>query len=209
MKRYFGIMLLVLSLAVTLCACGDSDKAQKDGAVSGSAGSEDMMLSADPVSDGDVSGSSDSENSGDSSGDAANGGSGSDVTGDEPSYYGTWVLKDFQPSEASDPAESAGLPIDKAKTLVGSTVTYQSDAVLQNDRKIELSKPAYKTEAYTSDLFSKNYNINLGDWWNGVMNISLVSANASEEFLGSQFFVVDEDTLWIYNEGIFFMAKRA
>ena len=28
-------MLLVLSLAVTLCACGDSDKAQKDGAVSG------------------------------------------------------------------------------------------------------------------------------------------------------------------------------
>lgn len=119
-----------------------------------------------------------------------------------PSYYGTWVIKDFQWAKVS------ALSTDEAEAFRGYTITYQTDAVIQNDQKISIDGYHCETEPYTEELLVQDYRANLGEWWNGIEAVSLVSVVTTEEFLGNQFFVVDQDTLWIFCDGVFFIAKK-
>lgn len=59
-----------------------------------------------------------------------------------------------------------------------------------------------------SDIL-QDYRANLGEWWNGISQITgVLVINAPESFFGSYFFSVDDDTLWIFCDGVFFLAKR-
>ena len=52
------------------------------------------------------------------------------------------------------------------------------------------------------------YNVNLGEWWDNISEVTYITIDSNKSFFGDQFFVVDSDTIWIYYEGAFFLAKK-
>lgn len=121
---------------------------------------------------------------------------------DAPSFYGTWEVWDYQG------AEITALPADELESFRGITVTYAADSVSLDGQKYDIDGYEYDSEDYTEELLSENYKVNLGEWWNEKDHVSLVSALTAENFFGSQFFIADEDMIWIYYEGGFFLAKQ-
>jgi len=121
----------------------------------------------------------------------------------EPSYYGTWAVKDYQMAEIS------ALSTEEVETFMSYTVTYQEDAVLQNGQNMNVSDFGYEFTSYTEETLVQDYHANLGEWWNDKKEVSSVIVTSLENFFGSQFFIADEETLWIYYEGVFFLARKA
>lgn len=179
MKRHFGIALSILSAAAMLSACGDSDTTQQN------------IMTIESV----IMGTSDSDETMPPS-------SSANTEADELPFYGTWAIKGCQP------AETFALSTDEMTGFLDYTITYQVDAVFQNEQKIDVAELKYEEEPYTEDLLVQNYHANLGEWWNGIKAVSCVSIESSEKFFGDQFFIVDDNTLWIYYEGVFFIAKK-
>lgn len=124
-------------------------------------------------------------------------------TAETQTFYGAWEIKDCQPAEIS------ALSLEEAQAFRGYTITYQSDTVLLNDQTISAAEYKSETELYTEEALTQNYNVNLGEWWNGISGVEHVSVSAEDIFFGDEFFVADAETLWIYYEGVFFLAKRA
>lgn len=122
----------------------------------------------------------------------------------EAAYYGTWEIKDCQT------ADVYALSQEEIEDFLDDTVTYRSDAVLWNGEEIDIETFGYEYEyeAYTEELLVRNYHANLGEWWNGIENISCGFVTSQESFFGDQFFLVDNNTIWIYYEGVFFLAKK-
>lgn len=122
----------------------------------------------------------------------------------EPSYYGVWEITSYQSEGIT------GHTLDEANTFLGMNITYQADAVLQNEQKVNIENIVYKDEEspYTEELFRETYNINLGEWWSGVESISRITINTKEKFLGDCFFIVDSETIWIYYKDVVYLAKK-
>lgn len=125
-----------------------------------------------------------------------------DTEADELPYYGTWAIKDHQAAEFS------ALSTDETNAFLDYTITYQNDAVYQNEQKMDITEFSYESEPYTEESLVQDYHANLGEWWNGIGEVTHVSITTSETFFGDQFFVADDETLWIYYEGVFFIAKK-
>ncbi|MBO5057871.1 MAG: hypothetical protein J6C64_16145 [Lachnospiraceae bacterium] len=121
----------------------------------------------------------------------------SDVT-----YYGTWAVKDYQSAEVS------ALSTEEIETYLGYTVTYQADAVFQNGQNMNIAGLTYESKEYTEDSLVQEYKANLGEWWNEKSQVMGIYIDSEDNFFGSQFFAADNDTLWIYYEGVFFLARR-
>lgn len=119
----------------------------------------------------------------------------------EQSYYGTWEVKDYQSARVSS------LSKEDIETFLDYTITYQADMVLQNGKDVNISDFGYEYQDYTEEMIVQIYNVNLGEWWDSKPQVLGVSVTTSEIFFGSQFFVADDETLWIYYEGVFFLAK--
>ena len=120
---------------------------------------------------------------------------------DQP-YFGAWEISDYQAEGVT------GHTLDGANEFLGYTITYQSDAILQNEQAVDIEKIAYEAQPYTDSLFIENYGINLGEWWSGVESVSRITVDAEEAFLGDCFFVVDDETIWIYFDEVVYLAKR-
>lgn len=132
---------------------------------------------------------------------------GGDSTGDEAtvptlSFFGAWEIMDYQS------AEDASLSAEEAEALRGTSVTYQQASVLINDEKAAEGF-SYKTDgpSYDYDSLIDAYSANLGEWWNNVGAVTCIVCDSDAEFFGDRFFTVDEDTIWIYHGGVFFLAK--
>lgn len=118
------------------------------------------------------------------------------------SYYGTWKVWDYQSASVS------ALSLEEMDAFKGYTLTYEPDAVLQNDRDMNIADLEYTATAYTEETLVQDYRVNLGEWWNGVSEVSDVFITAEEPFFGQEFFVVNDDVIWIYYEGVFFLARK-
>lgn len=118
-------------------------------------------------------------------------------------YYRTWEVKDYQSGDAS------ALPSDVLESFRGTTVTYQVDAVILDGEKVTDEDLIYKTDdtTYSYDSFTETFQINLGEWWNQVPAVTCITIASEDHFFGDQFFVADSDTIWIYYEGVCFLAK--
>lgn len=125
-------------------------------------------------------------------------------TDNASSYYGTWEIKDYQGAGAS------ALSSDDMESFRGKTITYQPDSILLDGEKVADGSFAYKTEddAYNYDSLTEAYRANLGEWWNNISEVTCVMIDSNESFFGNHFFVADLDTIWIYYEGVFFLAKQ-
>ncbi len=196
MKRKLGILLLILSSAMMLGACGNTDKPQQDNPAT------ESVVSAENTAADDKTASEGSNAVNDNSASEAAPTSSTVAETEVLPYYGTWSVKDCQPAKVSalSPAEIS--------TYLSYSITYQPDAVYQNDQNMNIDELQYKSEPYTEESLVENYKANLGEWWNGISEVSYISVTAPEKFFGNQFFIVNEDTLWIYYEGAFFLAKK-
>jgi len=119
------------------------------------------------------------------------------------SYYDTWKVWDYQSAAVS------ALSQEEIDGYKGYTLTYEPDAVFQNGRDMNIADPEYTATAYTEEMLVQDYRVNLGEWWNGVSEVSCISITAEEPFFGQHFFAVNDDVIWIYYEGVFFLARRA
>lgn len=120
-------------------------------------------------------------------------------------FYGTWQVMDYQSAAIS------ALSADDMESRRGLVIAYQSDSVLLDGEKVNDDSFTYKTEENTYDYDSllEVYGANLGEWWNNISEVTFVTIDSNDNFFGSQFFVVDSDTIWIYYEGVFFLAKKS
>lgn len=120
------------------------------------------------------------------------------------SCYGTWEVKDYQSAEFSI------LTADEMESFRGIKITYQSDSILLDGEKVSDSNFIYETKdtTYNYDSLTEAYEANLGEWWNNISEVTCITVNSNESFFGNQFFIVDSDTIWIYYEGVFFLAKN-
>lgn len=121
------------------------------------------------------------------------------------SYYGTWEVKDYQSAEIS------ALSSDDMESYRGVKIAYQSDSILLDGENMTADDNfTYETDdaAYNYDSLMETYKANLGEWWNNISEVTCVTIDSNESFFGDQFFVVDSDTIWIYYEGVFFLAKK-
>lgn len=122
------------------------------------------------------------------------------------SYYGTWEVKDYQSATVS------ALSSDDMESFRGVMIAYQSDSILLDGENVTANDNfTYETDdaTYNYDSLTETYKANLGEWWNNISEVTCVTINSNESFFGDQFFVVDSDTIWIYYEGVFFLAKNS
>lgn len=120
----------------------------------------------------------------------------------EPSYYGTWAVKDYQSASVSS------LSTEEIGDFFSYTVTYQADAVFQNGQNMNIAGLTYESEEYTEDSIVQEYKANLGEWWNEKSKVTRIFIASEDYFFGNQFFVADDDVIWIYYEGVFFLARK-
>lgn len=119
-------------------------------------------------------------------------------------YYGTWEVKDYQSAAVST------IGTDESEAFRGASVTYQEDAILLNGEDVNAGSFTYEKEgtSYDYDKLTEDYQANLGEWWNNIGEVTRVTVSSDADFFGNQFFMADADTLWIYYEGVFFLAKK-
>ncbi|MDE6627663.1 MAG: hypothetical protein K2K56_15045 [Lachnospiraceae bacterium] len=121
------------------------------------------------------------------------------------SYYGTWEVKDYQSATVS------ALSSDDMESFRGVMIAYQSDSILLDGENVTADDNfTYEIDdaTYNYDSLMETYKANLGEWWNNISEVTCVTIDSNESFFGNQFFVVDSDTIWIYYEGVFFLAKN-
>lgn len=119
-------------------------------------------------------------------------------------FYGTWKVMDYQSAAIS------ALSADDMESHRGIVIVYQSDLVLLDGEKVSEDGFTYETEdnTYDYDSLIEAFEANLGEWWNNISEVTCVTIDSSDIFFGDQFFIVDSDTIWIYYEGVFFLAKK-
>lgn len=174
MKRIF-ITLLVLSLLMSLAACGTTSPKEtpKETSAPASETVVDMIPEATKLPEA-------------------------------ASYFGTWEVKDAQYCYI------AALSQEEVNSFIGKSLTYQADGVLFNGETVLSGPVTYEVDDEPTNEadVTEDYRANLGEWWNGVSEVTGISVDAPDAFFGHRFFVVDAETIWIFYEGVFFLAKR-
>ena len=121
----------------------------------------------------------------------------------QPAWYGSWEIKDYQT------ADIYALSQEKIEEYLTYKLVYDQDSCSVNGQVMENGNFGYETESCTEESILKEYHVNLGEWWNGIEEVTGVHVTSSENFFGCNFYSVDENTLWVSYEGVFFLAKRA
>lgn len=189
MKKYLRVLLSIGLAAVILNGCRGiltGDNPAEELPETGQGGAEIGLPEIVEPSNGEneISNTEDNDNS--------------------SSLYGTWEVKDYQSAEVS------ALSLDDMENFRGITITYQSDSIVLDDVKVTDGNFTYETKdiTYNYDSLIENYKANLGEWWNNISEVTCVTIDSNESFFGNQFFVADSETIWIYYEGVFFLAKK-
>lgn len=122
---------------------------------------------------------------------------------EDPYFYGTWYVWTYQMAGVS------ALSKDDAQGYVGTEVVYEKDCVRVNGEELQAEDFAYAfTDDFTEETLTQEYNVNLGEWWNGVAEVVCGEVNTDGNDFGSHFFVAGDEMIWIYHEGVFFLARR-
>lgn len=190
MKQRFGAVLFSAALLLALAGCSGS-------AGSAPSGSSAAASSAAPsVSSGQSAASTASE--------AASGSTAASEAAALP-FFGVWeVTPNVEFSSVS------ALSVEDAQKYVGAKVEYRADAVLCNGETVASGALDYTAVPYDEAKLVDEFRVNLGEWWNAIVSVGFVEPDtASIDGFGTQFFVADDHTLWIYHEGVFFLARPA
>lgn len=190
MKKCFLVLLSISILSIVLNGC--SGVLPKENSQEESLSTNTQETSESKLSETDES--SDSEEKTTDNG----------IVDNSFPYYGTWEIKDYQSAGIST------LSSDDMESFRGVIISYQPDSILLDGENVTVDSFTYETDAstYDYDSLTEAYEVNLGEWWDNISEVAHITIDSNESFFGNQFFEVDSDTIWIYYEGAFFLAKK-
>lgn len=198
MKKYLAILLACLLFTTALTGCGsksDSQDSNTSGETPAQAEETETKTPQAPEA---------AESQPEASAPEKNPAQTEETGADISAYYGTWEIKDYVTSEIS------AMSADEMEAYRGKTVTYQADSILVDDQDANAGSFTYEIsdDTYDYDKLTEDYNANLGEWWNNISEVTKVTVVSDTDFFGSQLFLADENTIWIYYEGAFFFARK-
>lgn len=115
-------------------------------------------------------------------------------------YYGTWKV-----TSCAGTTPVYALSQEEIDARVQTTVVYAGNSYTWNGEDTWIS--GYDTAQKTADEFQEEYRIPLSSLGVQAYKIIEVTADPGGDF-GDTFFVVDNDTLLIFQDGVFFTAER-
>lgn len=126
-------------------------------------------------------------------------------------FFGSWQVTDYRTSRIY------ALSQEKIDEFLTYGMAYYEDTFFLNGIPVEAEGFGYVYMDYTKAEVEEGFNIDMTGWWNENDTITYVGITSAESdtspslsyCFGTEFFVVDADTIWIYYEGVFFQAKRA
>lgn len=126
-------------------------------------------------------------------------------------FFGSWQVTDYRASRIY------ALSQEEIEEFLTYGVAYYEDAFFLNGTPVEAEDMGYVSMDYTKEEVEEQYNIDMTDWWNEGDTVACVGVTSAENdsgpslryCFGTEFFVIDSDTIWIYYEGVFFRAERA
>lgn len=121
---------------------------------------------------------------------------------EEQPYFGTWKIQEYRTGAVY------ALSQEEIADYLTYTVTYYEDAVAQNGVDLGLEDFGYEYEFCTKEDILADFRVDLSDWWAEEETVVHGIVNSQEDFFGRVFFLGDDNSLWIYYEGVFFRAAK-
>lgn len=209
MKKNVIIVMMITAMILCMTACGDNADLENQLAVPEKIGGEAQesgnQESEPQESENQESEPQESENQEQELQESGNQESElQESEAQSAAYYGTWEIKDYQF------ASVAALTTEDADKFISRTVTYGADEIAVDQSPIDLGEIRYEEASISEEDLVRDYKANLGEWWNGKDNVTLVYVDyeSDADFFGGCFVLADGETIWIFHEGVFFLAKK-
>ena len=119
----------------------------------------------------------------------------------EKSYYGDWLITGCLGTSAV-----YALSQEEIDDYVGTQITYENDQYSYNGNSISIN--GYEEQMETTETFAVDFGVPYSELGINEGEILSVSAMTEGNFFGGYFYVIDENTLMIYYEGVFFKGVR-
>lgn len=126
-------------------------------------------------------------------------------------FFGSWQVTDYRASRIY------ALSQEEIEEFLTYGLAYYEDGFSLQGTMVVEGDLEYAHTDYTKEEVEEQFNIDMTGWWNEsdtIAYIGIISAESDESpslryCFGTEFFVIDSDTIWIYYEGVFFRAERA
>lgn len=183
MKRKNLCMILLLSIGLTATACGAKE--------SGTQGEQTVASTlAEPIEEAVGARESTPQEQ--------------PVPVEEKSYFGDWKI-----TKCAGYAGVSALSEEEVNALIGITLNYQADSMYCSTWEGErLEITGYEEEPYQTAGFATDFKVNPENIGITAEEILSVTVLPEEGYLGQRFYAVDDNTLLLYHEGVFFLAER-
>ncbi|NLL77187.1 MAG: hypothetical protein GX235_08055 [Clostridiales bacterium] len=94
---------------------------------------------------------------------------------------------------------------EEIDATIGNTLSFRESTYAWNGNTMDTD---YQEDIYFAEQMYEDFGIQASELGINGSEITLVNASTEGNFIGSHFYVLDDDTLLIYYEGVFFEAKR-
>lgn len=118
----------------------------------------------------------------------------------EPGFYG-----DYQITACKGTAIACAMLPEEIDTAIGDVLSFQENTYGWNGNTMVTG---YQEETYSADQMFDDFGIQASGLGIEEKELLLVTVSTEGEFIGDYLYVLDENTLLIYYEGVFFEAKK-
>ncbi|WP_312426802.1 hypothetical protein [Lacrimispora sp.] len=118
---------------------------------------------------------------------------------------GSGFYGDYRITACKGTAAAYAMSQEEIDATIGNILSYQESAYAWNGNTIETN---YQEETYSVDQIFDDFGIQATKLGIEGKEISHVTAMTEGNFIGNYIYVLDETTLLVYYEGVFFEAKR-
>ena len=118
---------------------------------------------------------------------------------------GSGFYGDYRITACKGTAAAYAMSQEEIDATIGNVLSYQESTYALNGNTIDTN---YQEETYSVDQMSDDFGIQaskLGINENEILNVTALTEG---NFIGNYLYVIDENTLLVYYEGVFFEAKR-
>lgn len=116
-------------------------------------------------------------------------------------------LKKFTVVSCRGTAYVSALSQEEVDEYIGVTLDYQDNVFLYNGEPIDLPQDGYIEQPYPTEQFAQDFKTQASELGLTMDEVLSVTLNVEGNIFGNYFYVLDDDTLLVYYEGVFFEAN--
>lgn len=128
-------------------------------------------------------------------------------TDPEKSYYGTWKVE-----SVAGTAAAYAMSEEEIQEMLGTSLTYQEDLFLfqfPGKDKYDIQIGGYEEEGtLTNEMFEEAYGNTLPNLGVEQEEVTGVQVASEGNVFGFMFYIIDDSTMLVYYEGVFFEAHK-